>query len=576
MTALIEFDLVHYRPPGLSSELPDILRGITFQINKGALVALIGKNGSGKTTLLQHINGLLIPTSGRVIVEGMDTSQIENHKRLRSLAGMVFQNPAEQIVASTVEEDIAFGLENFNMPSNKIRTRVDQQLASSGLFDEATRPPHLLSGGQIQKLALAGILVRKPQLLLFDEPTSMLDAASRDTLMEDIIKLHHEGYSIVYITHEMDEVVHADQVIVMDQGQIVMTGKPGEIFPQRNKLYEIGLSLPGAAHLAHAFQSLGWKIDQNIFNINDLIEQLPEYHGSIKNTHPPNNAPALPGEKEIISMRDVHYTYLAGTPFQKKALNGVSLTTFFNRIHLVCGSNGSGKSTLLQHLNGILRPDSGSVNVCSLSLDNPKTLLRSVIQKVGLVFQNPESQFFEMNVFDEIAYGPKQFGMDSIEVRIKEALSLVGLDIKHIKSRNLMTLSGGEKRKVALASTLVLDQDILLFDEPTAGMDPQSRTELLALFRQLNNKGKTIIISSHQLGEMISYSTDLTLMENGRVLQTGANKEVITNEKLLSKAGLKLPLPVEISKHLIKRGWPISGIEVTSIAKLVSNLKELM
>lgn len=572
MTKLIEIENLHYRPDSFPPDRPDILRGINLEIDAGSFVAIIGENGSGKTTLLKHLNGLLLPTQGRVLVDSMDTSLAENTRNLRSLVGMVFQNPADQIVSSTVEEDIAFGLENLNMPTAVIKQKVSDQLIQAGLENEAARPPHLLSGGQIQKLALAGVLARQPRIILFDEPTSMLDPATREAFIARICDLHQQGMTIVYVTHHMEEAVHADKVVVLEQGQLILEDSPAKIFTFEDKLREVGLDIPLIVELKNHFLKFCWEIPENVLLVEDLLEYLPAYSGEKA-----LSASAVYDEpkKDIITAHDVHYTYLAGTPLSKKALKGVDFTASEQGVHGLAGTNGSGKSTFLQHLNGILRPEQGNVHVGAYALEKPETPLREVIKMVGLVFQNPETQFFEVFVGDEIAYGAKQFEMDNLRDRVRTAMAMVGLDFDSFKDRRVETLSGGEKRKVALASTLILDQDILLFDEPTAGMDPRARDELLSLFQQLKKEGKTIIIASHRLEELALVTQDLSIMQNGKVIKTGRSRQVLSDIEHIKEGGLLPPLTVVVANKLIDRGWPIEKTKALTPEQLLSQIEEL-
>ena len=573
MTNLISIHNLHYRPNSFPPDKPDILKGIDLEIEKGSFTAIIGRNGSGKTTLIKHINGLLSPSKGKVKVAGLDTGEIKNHPELRKMVGMVFQNPADQIVASTVEEDIAFGLENLNLPPEEIHERVNKQLAEAELLREAKRPPHLLSGGQIQRLALAGVLARRPEIILFDEPTSMLDPITRRAFLDRLSNLHNHGMTIIYITQHMEEAFLAEKVVVINDGKIKLVGKPEEIFQKERILYEIGLDIPESAKFAQLFRELGWDIPENIFTPNTLLETLPTYQ---KTKAPKKTSPSQESSRQpIIKVENVHYTYLAGTPLAKNALTGADLTVNRGVIHGLAGTNGSGKSTLLQHLNGIYRPNEGSVIVENLDVGDLKTPLIEIVKKVGLVFQNPETQFFEVFVGDEIAFGPKQFGFDDIRVRVKKAMALVGLDFEAFKDRRLETLSGGEKRKVALASTLILDQDILLFDEPTAGMDPQSRDELLSLFTQLQEEGKTILIASHRLDEIAQITVDLSFMKSGQVLDTSPTRKLLFDNKLLLGAGLCPPLIVRIVEKLIENGWPLCDCQCFTPDKLISFLKDL-
>ena len=571
MTNLIEISNLSYRPDPFPPGKPDILQHIDLNIEAGEFIAIIGRNGSGKTTLIKHINGLLFPTKGKVSVAGLDTSKIENLPRLRALVGMVFQNPADQIVASTVEEDIAFGLENLNLPPEEIQRRVAEQIQLADLAAEAKRPPHLLSGGQIQRLALAGVLGRQPEVLLFDEPTSMLDPLTRNSFLDRICNLHKQGLTIIYITHHMEEAVLADRLVVLDQGKLVRDGKPDEIFREYNYLYEIGLETPEAAAFGRKFQEIGWAIPEDILTPEDLLKALPTHNNgsqlnnSLKSDREPGQV--------IIDVQDIYYTYLAGTPLAAKALRGASLQAAKRKIQGIAGTNGSGKSTLLQHLNGILRPSQGKVRIDNLAVEKPDTNLRDVVKKVGLVFQNPETQFFEIYVGDEIAFGPKQFELDNIRERVRKAMETVGLDFEAFKDRRLDTLSGGEKRKVALASTLVLDQEILLFDEPTAGMDPQSRDDLLRLFTQLISQGKTILIASHRLDELAEISAELSIMKSGKVLETSETGHLMFNQERLRESGLCAPLIVKIVQNLIENGWPLDPTKCLRADQLFDTLE---
>lgn len=571
MTDLIVINNLHFRPESLPDDAPDILRGISLRIKDGEFVSIIGENGSGKTTFIKHLNGLYMPSEGTVSVLGLDTSLVKNHCKLRSLVGLVLQNPADQIVASTVEEDIAFGLENLNLPTPEIKTRVAEQLQNAGLLEEAQRPPHLLSGGQIQKLALAGVLARHPKLILFDEPTAMLDPLTRNIFLKQICNLHQQGKTILYVTHQMEEAVHTDRILVFKEGQVLLDGPPDKIFSTPEILYEVGLDIPKSTWFSRQFQQLGWQVPGNVLTPEALIEALPTYQGS---KTPPRVKASLPSAETIIHLEEVSYTYLSDTPLAKRALQNASLDVADHSVHGLAGANGSGKSTLLQHINGILRPEKGQVEVNSVAVSSPDTPLREVIAQVGLVFQNPETQFFSTFVGDEIAYGPKQLNFSDVRGRVREAMAWVGLEFEAYKDRRLETLSGGEKRKVALASTLILDPEVLLFDEPTAGMDPSARDDLMALFLRLKNQGKTLLIASHRLDELAEVTDRLSLMHKGKVTATGKTFEVLFNTDSVSDVGLTPPLAIRLSQALIEKGWPIEGFDTSTPSLLMEALKE--
>jgi len=250
------------------------LRGIDLTIERGEFLAIVGPNGSGKSTLARHLNGLLLPTAGQVHVEGLLTSDPGNLWAIRQRVGMVFQNPDNQIVASTVEEDIAFGPENAALPPDEIRKRVDEALATVGLTEYRTRPPQMLSGGQRQLLAIAGTLATRPACIIFDEPASMLDPAHRRQVLDTIRRLNAEGLTIVLITQAMEEATAAQRVLVMHKGCIVMDGSPDKVFEHGGQLRSWGLDLPAAVEIAHHLRERDWRLPQGLLTVEQLARAL--------------------------------------------------------------------------------------------------------------------------------------------------------------------------------------------------------------------------------------------------------------------------------------------------------------
>lgn len=255
--------------------LAPALKNINLSIKEGEFIAILGHNGSGKSTLAKLLNALLIPTSGRVLVDNLSTEDPETLWSIRQTAGMVFQNPDNQIVATTVEEDVAFGPENLGQPSNLIRERVDEALNLIGIYDLKDRPPHQLSGGQKQKVAIAGVIAMRPRCLILDEPTALLDPGGRREVMETVKKLNRdEKVSVVFITHFMEEAIHADRILVLEKGQVVMEGTPREIFPQVNQLRKLGLDVPQVTELALQLREEGLKLSGDILEIEELVNGL--------------------------------------------------------------------------------------------------------------------------------------------------------------------------------------------------------------------------------------------------------------------------------------------------------------
>jgi energy-coupling factor transport system ATP-binding protein len=251
------------------------LQGVDLSVEQGEFVALIGPNGSGKSTLARHLNALLLPTSGEVWVDGMLTSDRHSHAEIRERVGMVFQNPENQIVGSTVEEDVAFGPENIGLSPGDIRRRVDEALCLVDLADLAERPPYTLSGGQKQRLAIAGVLAMRPAYIILDEPTAMLDPSGRERTLETVQTLNREhGITMILITQSMDEASQAQRVVAMDHGRVLLDGTPGEVFRETDLLVGVGLGLPAAAMVAQTLRQEGIAVPYGVLTIEQLADHL--------------------------------------------------------------------------------------------------------------------------------------------------------------------------------------------------------------------------------------------------------------------------------------------------------------
>jgi energy-coupling factor transport system ATP-binding protein len=251
------------------------INGVDLHVKKGEFLVVLGHNGSGKSTLAKHMNALLLPSGGKMYVDGLDTSDTENVWEIRSRAGMVFQNPDNQIVATIVEEDVAFGPENLGLPSSEIRRRVDECLKAVGMYEYRRHAPHLLSGGQKQRVAIAGILAMQPKCIILDEPTAMLDPSGRKEVVRTIADLNKKlGITIILITHYMEEAVEADRIVVMDSGKVIIEGTPRTVFSNVPKMKEIGLDVPQVTELAHELSKSGLKIRTDILTLSEMVNEL--------------------------------------------------------------------------------------------------------------------------------------------------------------------------------------------------------------------------------------------------------------------------------------------------------------
>lgn len=278
MEAIIKIENVsfEYKKDG-GENSKKALRNIDLQIEKGSFTAILGKNGSGKSTLAKNLNGLLLPTEGRVLVNGYDTSDDEHIWDVRQSAGMVFQNPDNQLVSAIVEDDVAFGPENLGIDPREIRKRVDKALADVNMGPYRGKSPHLLSGGQKQRIAIAGVVAMKPKCIIFDEPTAMLDPKGRSEIMRIIKELNEEGITVVLITHFMEEAVHADRVIIMNEGEVFLDGSPEEVFSRGEQVRSVNLDVPLAVELAAKLRLKGITVPENIIGMEEMVEYLCQY-----------------------------------------------------------------------------------------------------------------------------------------------------------------------------------------------------------------------------------------------------------------------------------------------------------
>jgi len=547
------------------------LRDVNLELMEGEFIALIGENGAGKSTLARLLNALRLPEEGIVRVFGLDTRDSANHTAIRSQIGMVFQRPQDQVVGTTVEEDVAFGPANLGFSPREIRRRVEDSLAITGLQALAERPSYMLSAGETQRLALAGVLAMQPRCLIFDETTAMLDPYGRQMVLEQAHQLNRQGLTVVLITHLMEEAALTDRVIALQKGRVVLDGSPAQVFANVDQLRNFGLDLPPAAHAAITLKAVLPEMPDGIWQEKALLESLPQYDG-----RPLGFAARAPQEhpRDIILIKDLSYTYMRFTPLAHQALNRLSLGVAEGSVHGIIGPTGCGKSTLLQHINALLRPQAGRVETCGMDLADTHLDVRALRQQVALAFQQPEDQFFETFVGDEIAFGPKNL-LDNPNLGkvVRAAMTAVGLDFVSFKDRRIAALSGGEKRKVALASVLASQPRVLLLDEPLAGLDPRSRTEIGESLQKLNRQGVTLVISTHQYEGLVEYLDAVNILKTGQDQLHGHPSDVFSHDRFLQAVNLLAPLAARLSWAFRKKGWPLP-FDAVSLADLIKMLAD--
>lgn len=549
----VTFEYFRRDEDGNVESMIEALKDVSLDVEKGQFVAILGRNGSGKSTLAKHINALLFPSEGEVIVDGMDTEDGELRLKIRQTAGMVFQNPDNQIVGNLVEEDIAFGPENLGIPTADIWNRVDEALDKTGMEAFRNQSPNHLSGGQKQRVAIAGVLAMHPKCIIFDESTAMLDPQGRRNIIDVARGLQREyGITILLITHHMDEVLAADHVFVMKDGRIMGQGTPMEIFAQHQLLEECGLRLP-VLYQYLDFLEQEQIIDavayRNIHNVEDLITEMTRRYQKEQadQTELSND---LIGEIQVernagegILLNHVSYVYNKGFADERTALKDVNLHITKGEFVAVIGHTGSGKSTLMQHLNGLYTATEGTVYYNGQDIADHDFSIKQLRQKVGLVFQYPEYQLFAETVEKDVCFGPENMDISKVEAqkRAYEAIEAVGLP-DTIYDCSPLQLSGGQKRRAAIAGILAMQPDYLVLDEPTAGLDPYSAEKLLEMLKDLQvRQGIAIILVSHSMEEVAEYADRIVVMDQGKICFDEPTWKVFTRKQELEELGLAVP-----------------------------------
>ena len=592
------------------------LDGVDLNIEDGEFFCILGGNGSGKSTFAKHLNALLQPDAGTVCVNGMDASDPELVYDIRSTAGMVFQNPDDQLVATLVEDDVAFGPENLGVESAQIAQRVREALKAVGLVGFERHETHALSGGQKQRVALAGVLAMEPRVLILDEASSMLDPRGRKGLMKACRVLHDRGMTIVMITHFMEEASEADRVAVFRAGRVAMLGTPEENLTRADELAQLNLDMPASCCLGMELRAKGVPVHAQVREVDMVAEIAQTYAersgaGTVGQSSAPqseivggtvsaSNEDDVP--EPVIELSHVSYSYSLSArerrrwrkrsavadksnkqalwgndPSSPWALRDVSLTVRRGEFLGLAGHTGSGKSTLVQHLNGLIRPQEGSVRALGLDLSNKKDAA-AVKAKVGVVFQYPERQLFAETVAQDVAFGPHNLGLpqDEVDRRVESSLSRVGLDLSTVGDKSPFELSGGQQRRVAFAGVLAMEPEVLVLDEPMAGLDPAARRDFLELIDRLHRDGLTVVMVSHSMDDLANCCDRIVAMNEGAVFAEGTPEQVFAHADELKSIGLGVPAAQRMALALAEAGVPLRRGGLYTVESLADELADLL
>lgn len=565
-----------------------ILDDLNIEVEPGDFIAILGHNGSGKSTFAKHLNALLLPDEGNIYIDGEDTKSVEELWKIREKCGMVFQNPDNQIVGVTVEEDVGFGPENLGVKTEKIWDRIKDSLTKVDMYKYRKKSPNHLSGGQKQRVAIASSLAMKPKCIVLDEPTAMLDPQGRKEVMDIIKSLNeNENITVILITHHMNEAIMAKKVVVIDDGKIALQGTPRDVFSNVEQIKKLKLDMPQIMELSYKLYKCG-KFDRyDILTIDEFVKEIEKISNSQndkdmadiadkEDTEDTKDAEDTEDTEDvedtrnksiepILSLRNVSLKYEENTSMEVKALDDISLDIYNDEFIGIIGHTGSGKSSLVQVMNGLIKANGGEVTYKGENIQDKSFDKKRLHLDVGLVFQYPESQLFEETVLKDVMFGPLNKGMSEEEAKkaAKEALEMLSIGENYYND-SPFELSGGEKRRIAIAGVLAMNPEIIILDEPTAGLDPMSRNNLLNSLKRLQtDKAKTIIIVSHNMEDMANYVERLIVMNDGRVVFDDIKKNVFKYVGQLEQIGLDVPEVTKAMNVLKERNYNVSGNALT-------------
>ena len=513
------------------------LNNINLTIYEGEKVLIVGPSGSGKSTLSNCINGL-VPfsnegeISGSLKVKGKETKEMSIFE-LSNSVGTVLQDPDGQFIGLTVGEDIAFKLENDCVSQEEMKEKVKIVSEIVGIATHLSSAPYSLSGGQKQRVTLAGVMVGDVDILLFDEPLASLDPATGKSAIELIDQIQKKtNKTILIIEHRLEDVLHCpvDRIIVVDNGKIAADITPEELLSS-NLLVETGIREPlYITALKYAGCNITPKMHPehiDTLNIDSCRDKLKEwYEDTIEDKQQVNS-------EAILEMKDVKFSYESG----KEILHGVSFKVNRGEMVSIVGRNGAGKSTISKLICGFYKPTEGKILFNGRDLVNDTIKERA--EKIGIVMQNPNQMISKTMIFDEVALGLKVRGVSEEEIkkRVFETLKICGL--YEFRNWPISALSFGQKKRVTIASILVLNPEVIILDEPTAGQDFKHYTEIMEFLRELNQKGVTIIMITHDMHLMLEYTNRAIVLSDGVKLADDIAANVLTDEEVINKANLK-------------------------------------
>jgi len=548
-------------------KLPDgerrlALDKVSFSVAKGSFVLILGESGSGKSTLALNLVGIYPDyfggfNEGRILVNHptkglVNRRELERGERFKTV-NMLFQNPEDQVVTLTVEEEIAFALENYLVPPSEIHPRVDRALDLVSLQGFKERSTHKLSGGEKQRVALAAMLAMEPSVLILDEPTSNLDPAGTEEVL-DAVRLVRERVDItlVIVEHEVDRVFHlVDEVLLVDGLAVHGPEAPREFLAKRGMQVrdEMGLWIPQASEVSLELARRGVSLPRTHLTGEELVDDLGAA-GARGPAAPPPETNAAPrrlvaAAESAIKARGVGFSY----PSKSDVLRDIDLDIHKHELLAIVGQNGSGKSTLASCLTGLFAPTSGTVTVDGKPTGDYK--FADLARRVAYIFQVPEKQFVRKSVYEEMAHGLKALKVpaDEVEQRVDEVLKTVRLDER--KDSSPFLLSHGQKRRLSVACMVISEPEVVILDEPTFGQDWRQAGRLMDYMRSLADAGAAVTFITHDMRLVAEYADRCVAMSDGKIIFNGGPLELFSSPDVLTEAKLKAPPVFDFSRELL-------------------------
>ena len=579
METIINVDDVSF---SYGTQTEQALSHVSLSVNKGDFIGIIGPSGAGKSTLAACLSGA-VPHHytgafyGSVLVDGHDTCEV-SLTDISQIVGSVLQDIDTQMVASVVEDEMLFGLENFGVPHDQIEQRLCETLKTVGISDLRDREIATLSGGQKQKVAIAAILAMRPRVLVLDEPTAALDPASSTLVFETLREANRAlGITIVVVEQKVALLSeYCNRVLVLDHGQIALQGEPHEVFARTDELRTIGVDCPRVTRIFNSLEADGLVSGTPCLDVDEaerLITEIVDPDRATSDTQAPAGSPHAPSlrphakdAEPVLTFDHVEFSY----PHGGAAVHDLNLTLYPGELVGIVGQNGAGKTTLTKLLTGLLKPASGSVRVTGL--DTASVPTSRIAHEVATLFQNPDRQICKDTVLDEVTFGLELAGIDRAEAlrRAQLVIDRFGLPADEAP----FSLSRGQRQMVALASVVVVEPKIVVLDEPTSGLDYRECMTVMETVRTMAERGCAVIMVCHDMEVVSDFAERIVVMANGRILDRGRTHELFSNIELMQRAYVEPPQVIELSRRLASTVSPAftQVSEVTDIVRITEEM----